>query len=69
MRNNLAMADFYEDRAENLRRLASNARDDSAKRDLTLLALEYEHLAQHARRLLPHSWRSVEVEVKAKHPN
>jgi len=47
----LQMAGFYEEKAEEIRRLASIARDDSAKRDLTLLALEFERLAQHARRL------------------
>ncbi len=46
----LPMSDFYAGKAETLRSQASQARDDSIKRQLAYLALEFERLAEHARR-------------------
>jgi hypothetical protein len=46
----LPTADFYEEKAEILRRRAFEARDDSTKRQLTVLAQEFDLLAQYARR-------------------
>jgi hypothetical protein len=46
----LPNAEFYEDKAATLRRLASQTRDDSVKRQLLLIAFEFEKLAERARR-------------------
>jgi hypothetical protein len=46
----LPNAEFYEDKAVTLRRFASQARDDSVRRQLRLIALEFEKLAERARR-------------------
>jgi len=44
------MSDFYAGKAETLRSQALQARDDSVKRQLVYLALEFQRLAEHARR-------------------
>jgi hypothetical protein len=45
----LPSTEFYEDKAVALFRLALGASDDSAKRELLSLALEFERLAERAR--------------------
>ena len=47
----LPTAEFYEDKAAALSRLALEAHDNSVKRELMILALEFEKLADRARRL------------------
>jgi hypothetical protein len=49
--SHLPTAEFYDEKAEALRRLGLEARDDSVKRQLMMLALEFEKLAERARRL------------------
>ncbi len=44
------MSDFYAGKAETLRSQALQARDDSVKRQLVYLALEFQRLAEYARR-------------------
>jgi hypothetical protein len=50
MDDDLPMAEFYEQKVDVLRRLILQAHDDAVRRDLTLLAHEFEHLAEYARR-------------------
>ncbi len=47
----LPNAEFYEGKAVALFRLALEAHDDSVKRELMLLSIEFEKLAERARRL------------------
>jgi hypothetical protein len=47
----LPNTEFYEDKAAELRCLGLQTRDDAVKRELVTLALEFEKLAERARRL------------------
>jgi hypothetical protein len=47
----LPSTEFYEDKAAELRRLGLQTHDDAVKRQLMTLALDFEKLAERARRL------------------